>query len=294
MQRSPTRRQVLRGTAVAGLAAVAGCSASGADDSPTATSTATQTATSTPTPTTTAHTPPASVDAWIADANGYRDEVPRFGPGSQPTIAVGHPVDGGMSFDPPAIEVAPMTNVTWDWTGHGGPHNVVALDGTFDSGRPNAQAGTAYHYIFDEPGAYPFVSESHEGMRGVVFVREPPSTGNPAVDEWVVDSSNFDGSVADETGADTATVAVGAAGNRGHFAFDPPVLRVSTGTRVVWEWMGNGGAHTVRFQEIDVDSGDPMAEPDSTFEHTFEIPGTYRYACAPHRSLGMKGAIVVE
>jgi halocyanin-like protein len=288
MRRSPTRRRVLRSTAIAGVAALAGCN--------TTTSNTTDTGTESPTVTDAPLTPPASIDDWLADANGYRDDVPRHGPGSQPSIAVGHPVADGLSFDPPAIEVAPMTNVTWDWTGHGGLHNVVALDGTFDSGRPNAQPGTAYQYIFEEPGTYPFVSEPHreDGMRGVVFVREPPSTGNQTVDRWVVDSSNFDGTVVDRTDAETATITVGAPGNRGDLAFDPPVLRISTGTTVEWEWTGNGGGHNVVFLNADVHSGQVTHEPGSHFQHTFEQSGTYRYACQPHRALGQKGAIIVE
>ncbi len=51
-----------------------------------------------------------------------------------------------------------------DWR-HGEQHNVVALDGTFDSGRTNAQRGTSYHYIFEEPGEYRFVSERPHNRR---------------------------------------------------------------------------------------------------------------------------------
>ncbi|WP_435335714.1 cupredoxin domain-containing protein [Haloarchaeobius sp. TZWWS8] len=31
-----------------------------------------------------------------------------------------------------------------------------------------------------------------------------------------------------------------------------------------------------------------------TFEHTFEVPGTYNYVCIPHERGGMTGRIVVE
>ena len=30
------------------------------------------------------------------------------------------------------------------------------------------------------------------------------------------------------------------------------------------------------------------------FTHTFEEPGTYRYRCEPHETIGMRGAIIVE
>jgi halocyanin-like protein len=310
MNESPTRRALLRSTALFGITAVAGCSATGGSsrgderDSPTPETTTT---TAAPTTTTTDPTtappatatqtpePPESVDAWLEDANGYDGDVRRFAPGARPTILVGDETDDGVAFAPPAIEVAPMTYVRWDWTGHGGQHNVVALDGTFDSGRSNAQSGTGYHYVFDEPGEYAYVSEPHraDGMRGAVIVKEPPSSGNEAVDEWVVDSSNFDGTIVDRTGRETATVTVGAPGNGGAFAFDPPAMEVSVDTTVHWEWTGDGGPHSIVFEDAAVSSGDLTTSPDATFEYTFEEQGTYRYACPPHERLGMKGAIVV-
>lgn len=305
MTASPTRRRLLQRTALLGLVGTVGClgddvgRAREPTDDGTATPESTPTETATPDDATTDatnSTPVPSLDEWLAGANGYRDEVRRVAPGSQPTISVGHPTDDGIAFDPPAIEVPPMTKVTWDWAGHGGRHNVVSLDGTFDSGRTNAQSGTAFSYVFADPGTYPFVSEPHrdEGMRGAVVVREPPKSGIPEVDEWVVDSSNFDGTVADATGRDATTVRVGAPGNGGHFAFDPPAVRVSTGTTVRWEWADRGGPHTVGFQDLDAGTDGVRNGADASFEYTFEAAGVYRYACDPHRGLGMKGAVVVE
>ena len=74
----------------------------------------------------------------------------------------------------------------------------------------------------------------------------------------------------------------------------PPVLRVRTGTTVVWEWTGNGGGHNVAFDDSDIESDDVSIEQGRTFEHTFDAAGTYRYYCAPHHSLGMRGVIIVE
>lgn len=291
MKRSPTRRQVLQSTAFTGVAAFAGCLSTGSSEQVIGRSGEATTTTGSPT-----LTPPESLDDWLADANGYDGEIRRYGPRSRPDILVGEPVDGEMAFAPPVIEAAPMSNVYWEWTGHGGQHNVVALDGTFDSGRTNAQSGISYRYTFDEPGEYPFVSEPHyeEGMKGAVIVKEPPSTGNHAVDEWVVDSGNFDGSVADRTGVSTATITVGAEGARGYFAFEPPVLRVSVGTTIEWEWSGRGGPHNVVFEDGDIRSDEIYSDPGVHLEHTFEGSDTYRYACEPHRSLGMKGAVIVE
>jgi halocyanin-like protein len=233
---------------------------------------------------------------WVADANGYRSEWPRYGPTQRPTIAVGEPTDDGIAFAPAVIEVAPLTEVTWDWTGHGGQHNVVALDGSFDSGRTNAQAGTCFTHFFSEPGTHAFVSEPDRdaGMRGAVLVREPPTTGYEAVDEWLLPATNFDGSIADRTDAETATVSVGTFGNRGAFAFSPPVLKISPGTRVSWDWTGNGGGHNVVFEDAAAGDDEIYAGGGVHLEHTFEAAGIYRYSCKPHHSLGMRGAIIVE
>jgi halocyanin-like protein len=188
MKRPSTRRQFLTGTGLAALAVTAGCVSSGSSSEPgaeTGTEAATATEIATATETATPESTPESLDDWLADANGYDGETRRYGPQSRPTIMLGEETDGGLGFSPPAIEVPPMTNVRWDWTGHGGQQNVVALDGTFDSGRTNAQSGTMYHYFFEEPGEYRYVSEPHrdEGMKGAIIVKEPPNSGNTTVDE---------------------------------------------------------------------------------------------------------------
>ena len=110
--------------------------------------------------------------------------------------------------------------------------------------------------------------------------------------EWFSNVDNYE-SVVDETGSDQVTVSVGAQGNGGAFAFDPAAIRVSAGTTVLWEWTGQGAQHNVA-DEGGAFESDLTAEEGFTFEHTFEEAGTYRYACTPHRSLGMKGAVVVE
>lgn len=40
------------------------------------------------------------------------------------------------------------------------------------------------------------------------------------------------------------------------------------------------------------DSGN--IDPEGTFRHTFEVPGTYRYFCIPHEGAGMVGEVVVK
>ncbi len=111
--------------------------------------------------------------------------------------------------------------------------------------------------------------------------------------DWFADTDNFDGTTADARGGSDVTVAVGAEGNGGAFAFDPPAVWVDPGTTVRWEWTGEGGTHNVVEREESFASGDPTDDPSTTFERTFEDEGLYKYFCTPHQSLGMKGAVVV-
>jgi halocyanin-like protein len=110
-----------------------------------------------------------------------------------------------------------------------------------------------------------------------------------ATEEWLAAAPNYDGTVVDRTGEDRVPVVVGA-GNG--LVFDPPLVRVSTGTTVVWEWTGQGGQHNVR--EVDGAFESELASTAGfTFERTFDAPGVVRYLCVPHEALGMKGAVDV-
>ena len=118
--------------------------------------------------------------------------------------------------------------------------------------------------------------------------------GPPDFGGFLDDVGNFDGTVADARGQGQASVAVGAQGNGGAFAFDPPAVHVDNGATVVWEWTGEGGGHNVVSEGGDpLDSGDPVATQGETYEYTFDTDGIYNYVCEPHESLGMKGSVVV-
>ncbi|MBO4246500.1 halocyanin domain-containing protein [Halomicrobium sp. IBSBa] len=115
------------------------------------------------------------------------------------------------------------------------------------------------------------------------------------VANYLGETSNFDGTVADMTGQDTVTVTVGAEANGGAFGYDPAAVQISSGTTVEFEWTGNGGTHNVKSEgDGPLDSGGAVNTEGVEYEHTFESSGTYLYYCTPHKSLGMKGAIVVE
>jgi halocyanin-like protein len=109
---------------------------------------------------------------------------------------------------------------------------------------------------------------------------------------WLDDVSNYNG-VVDETGNSEVQVIVGAAANGGNLGFGPAAIRVSPGTTVVWRWNGKGGAHNVVAEDGSFES-QLVGDQGHTFRHTFEEPGTTKYYCSPHQSLGMKGVVVVQ
>jgi len=108
-------------------------------------------------------------------------------------------------------------------------------------------------------------------------------------------TDNYD-SIEDMTGMDEVTVDVGAQGNDGNFAFAPPAIAISAGTTVSWQWTGEGGQHNVvssSDSDFDFDSGDSK-ESGNPFEQSFNDTGVGLYVCEPHKSVGMRGAVVVE
>ena len=72
------------------------------------------------------------------------------------------------------------------------------------------------------------------------------------------------------------------------FAFEPPVVDVSAGTRVTW-MNHDPEEHTVTAEDGSFGS-DPLASGQS-FRFTFDEPGTYAYFCAIHPT--MKGTVEV-
>ena len=239
---------------------------------------------------------------WFDDVSNYDGTVDMRGQDTV-EITVGAEGNGGaFAFAPPAVMVSPGTEVVWRWNGEGGGHNVVSDgDGPLASGEPVSESGTTYSHTFESEGIFKYVCEPHAalGMKGAVAVRPGGTTpqGPPADPDyggWFDDVSNFEGETVDRTGEDSVEITVGAQGNGGAFAFDPPAVRVEPGTEVVWRWNGEGGGHNVVSDgDGPLDSGESVSTADTTYSHTFESTGIYKYVCEPHASLGMKGAVVV-
>lgn len=96
-------------------------------------------------------------------------------------------------------------------------------------------------------------------------------------------------------GATTKTVKVGPNNQN---VFDPAEVYVSPGDTVKWVWEGSTG-HNVHATSVPDEAGwDAQTEIVSApheYSHTFEGPtGEYSYVCDPHKSLGMKGKVIVN
>jgi plastocyanin len=94
-----------------------------------------------------------------------------------------------------------------------------------------------------------------------------------------------------------------------NFRFFPDPLTVSTGTTVTWTF--ESPSHNVSCKPDNwnsaslPDDAEPFASYEGTnsyetlaegetYEHTFEVAGTYEYVCVPHVNNGMVATVVVE
>jgi halocyanin-like protein len=133
------------------------------------------------------------------------------------------------------------------------------------------------------------VAASSLALSSGVAAQEQPYGG------WLSDVGNYTGETEDLTGNDAVTIEVGVQNNGGPWGFGPAAARIDPGTEVTFEWVSN--AHNVLPEEIPDDSGwegyENIENEGFTYSFTFETEGIFKYFCQPHRSQGMKAAIVV-
>lgn len=128
-----------------------------------------------------------------------------------------------------------------------------------------------------------------DGSGGNNGTNDTDSNDGGSIEGWLADTGNYDGNITSMTSKTSVTVKVGTEGNSGANAFAPAAIEISPGTTVTWEWVN--GYHNIVDKNGQFTSGEP--EQNATFEHTFETAGTVLYYCEPHRSMGMKGAVIV-
>lgn len=96
----------------------------------------------------------------------------------------------------------------------------------------------------------------------------------------------------EEESGDSTTVLVGP---DGEFVFEPEELTIPTGTTLEFIWESD--THNIVVREGPEDGWEGYEEIEDTgftYEHTFEVAGTYEYVCEPHEAQGMEGTIIVE
>ena len=120
--------------------------------------------------------------SYLDDANLYSEDS-IVDARDQDSVSVDVGAGGtGYAFDPPAVWISPGTTVTWEWTGEGGGHNVVANEGEagLDSGDAVDSSSATYEYEFTEEdaGITTYKCNPHEtsGMKGGVAVGDDVET----------------------------------------------------------------------------------------------------------------------
>lgn len=109
---------------------------------------------------------------------------------------------------------------------------------------------------------------------------------------WLEDVGYWNETANDQTGNEEVKITVGGSANNA-LSFDPVAVHVDPGTKITWEWSGEGGAHNVVEENETFSSGSAVAEAGTTFTQTFEEDGIHNYYCEPHRTQGMKGSVAV-
>lgn len=97
-------------------------------------------------------------------------------------VRVSNGAGSGFAFSPTVIIITPGTEVTWEWTGQGGNHNVSGreedINTTSDyeiySGETIDEAGHEWSFTFEEIGVARYGCAPHigAGMFGAVVVAE--------------------------------------------------------------------------------------------------------------------------
>jgi halocyanin-like protein len=118
--------------------------------------------------------------SYLDGANGYsEDGIVDAREQDAVTVDVGAG-SNGIAFDPPAVWISPGTTVTWEWTGEGGGHNVVANEGpaALDSGSPQESGSYEYEFTDEDAGITTYFCSPHEGqgMKGGVAVGDDVET----------------------------------------------------------------------------------------------------------------------
>jgi halocyanin-like protein len=116
---------------------------------------------------------PSAVSEYLSDVGNFDGSLADETGSSSVTVQVGTQANGGAyGFGPAAIRVSSGTTVTWEWTGKGASHNVVAEDGASFESELVTEEGHTFEHTFDSTGVVTYFCTPHKalGMKGAVVV----------------------------------------------------------------------------------------------------------------------------
>ena len=160
MDSTPDRRSFMRAIgAVTVTGAVAGCSGGeSSDDSP---------------DTGTGGDVPETVSSYLSETDNFDGSLTDETGSDAVTVDVGVEGNGGaFAFGPAAVKISTGTTVTWEWTGEGSQHNVIAEEGASFESEQTAEAEFTFEQTFEETGVVTYYCTPHEslGMKGALVV----------------------------------------------------------------------------------------------------------------------------
>ena len=81
--------------------------------------------------------------------------------------------------------------------------------------------------------------------------------------------------------------------NKESMVFEPKIVRVNVGEKVLWKATDKG--HNVEFIKNGIPNGVDKfkSKYNKDTEYKFTIPGIYAYWCTPHKNMGMIGFVIV-
>ena len=171
MQPTHSRRSFVRSlSALTAAGTVAGCSGGGdSGGGPTDDTTSTGEGSTDDT----AGNVPDSVSEYLSDTENFDGTLTDRTDSDSVTIEVGADGNGGAwAFSPAAVKISTGTTVTWEWTGEGSLHNVVAEEGASFESEQTGEAGFTFEQTFEEAGEVTYYCTPHEGlgMKGALVV----------------------------------------------------------------------------------------------------------------------------
>lgn len=130
---------------------------------------------------------PEAIHTWLMEGDGgqsaniYSNEPAAEDLTGQDSVTIANGAGSGFAFDPTVAIISTGTEVTWEWTGAGGAHNVstetnadAPSDFEFRSGAAESGSGITFSQTFEEAGQVAYVCEPHApaGMMGAIVVQE--------------------------------------------------------------------------------------------------------------------------